>query len=66
MLQGPTLANAIENVPVIIQYWDENDKLIYFKSPIGKGIIGKSKGDLVEIYTPAGVKNFEIVDVKYI
>ena len=41
-------------------------KLIYFKSPIGKGLIGKNKGDLVEINTPAGLKNFEIKDVKYI
>ena len=41
-------------------------KLIYFKSPIGKGLIGKNKNDLVEIKTPAGTKNFEIVDVKYI
>ena len=45
---------------------DLKKKLIYFKSPIGKGLIGKSKGDLVEINTPAGVKNFEIKDVKYV
>ena len=45
---------------------DLKNKLIYFKSPIGKGLIGKSKNDLVEIITPAGVKNFEIIDVKYI
>ena len=42
------------------------NKLIYFKSPIGKGLIGKTKGDLVEVNTPAGLKNFEIKDVKYI
>ena len=42
------------------------EKLIYFQSPIGKGLIGKIKGDLVEIKTPSGIKNFEIVDVKYI
>ena len=42
------------------------EKLIFFQSPIGKGLIGKNKGDLVEIKTPAGVKNFEIKDVKYI
>ena len=41
-------------------------KLIFFQSPIGKGLIGKNKNDLVEISTPAGVKNFEIIDVKYI
>ena len=45
---------------------DLKNKLIYFKSPIGKGLIGKNKGDLVEIDTPAGKKNFEIKDVKYI
>jgi len=45
---------------------DIKNKLIYFKSPIGKGLIGKNKGDLVEITTPNGVKNFEIFDVKYV
>ena len=45
---------------------DLKKKLLYFKSPIGKGLIGKSKGDLVEVSTPAGVKNFEIIEVKYI
>tara|TARA_B100000035_G_scaffold97360_1_gene82570 strand:- start:135 stop:611 length:477 start_codon:yes stop_codon:yes gene_type:complete len=45
---------------------DLKEKLIYFKSPIGKGLIGKNKNDLVEINTPAGTKNFEIKDVKYI
>ena len=45
---------------------DIKNKLIYFKSPIGKGLIGKNKGDLVEIKTPAGTKNFEVKDVKYI
>ena len=45
---------------------DLNQKLLYFKSPIGKGLIGKNKGDLVEVSTPAGIKNFEIIDVKYI
>ena len=44
---------------------DLKKKLIYFKSPIGKGLIGKNKKDLVEIKTPAGTKNFEIIDVKY-
>ena len=45
---------------------DLKKKLIYFMSPIGKGLIGKNKSDLVEIRTPAGIKNFEIKDVKYI
>ena len=45
---------------------DLKKKLIYFKSPIGKGLIGKNKKDFVEIITPSGTKNFEIIDVKYI
>tara|TARA_Y100001960_G_scaffold324420_1_gene404760 strand:- start:299 stop:775 length:477 start_codon:yes stop_codon:yes gene_type:complete len=45
---------------------DLKKKLIYYKSPIGKGLIGKNIKDLVEVQTPAGVKNFEVKDVKYI
>ena len=45
---------------------DLKKKLIYYRSPIGKGLIGKNKNDLVKINTPAGIKNFEIKDVKYI
>ena len=45
---------------------DLKKKLIFFQSPIGRGLIGKNKNDLVEITTPAGIKNFEIKDVKYV
>ena len=45
---------------------DLKKKLIYFRSPIGKGLIGKNKGDLIEVNTPAGIKNFGIKEVKYI
>ena len=45
---------------------DLKKKLIYYKYPIGQGLIGKNKNDLVEIKTPAGEKNFAINDVKYI
>ena len=45
---------------------DLKKKLIYFQSPVRKGLIGKNKSDLVEIKTPSGTKNFEIKDVKYI
>ena len=39
---------------------------IYFRSPIGKALIGKEKKELVTVATPSGEKNFEIKDVKYI
>jgi len=45
---------------------DIKKKLIFYKSPIGKGLIGKNKNDLVEIKTPTGLKNFEVKDVKYV
>ncbi len=45
---------------------DLKKKLIFFQSPVGKGLIGKNKNDLVEVSTPARVKNFKIIDVKYI
>ena len=34
---------------------DLKNKLIFFQSPIGKGLIGKNKNDLVEITTPSGI-----------
>ncbi|HZZ91693.1 MAG TPA: transcription elongation factor GreA [Usitatibacter sp.] len=38
---------------------------ISYSSPIAKGLIGKFSGDVAEIRTPGGVKQFEIVDVRY-
>ena len=40
--------------------------LIYFKSPMGKSLIGKNEGDLVNVITPSGEKSFEIIKVEYI
>ena len=45
---------------------DMTKNYIYFRSPIGKGLIGKKKKDLVTVITPSGEKNFEIIEVKYI
>ena len=38
---------------------------ISYSSPIAKALIGKSSGDVAEVRTPGGVKEFEIVDVRY-
>ena len=40
--------------------------LIYFKSPIGKALIGKSTEDMVVVVTPSGDKTFEVLNIKYI
>ena len=45
---------------------DMTKNYIYFRSPIGKALIGKNKKDLVTVNTPSGEKKFEITEVKYI
>jgi transcription elongation factor GreA len=32
-------------------------------SPVGKGLLGKSVGDIADIQTPAGVIQFEIIEI---
>ncbi len=45
---------------------DLKKNLIFFKSPIGKALIGKDKGEIVSVSTPSGERNFEILNVEYI
>ena len=45
---------------------DIEKNYIYFRSPIGKALIGKNKEDLITVTTPSGEKNFQIMKVKYI
>ncbi|HTC63806.1 MAG TPA: transcription elongation factor GreA [Candidatus Saccharimonadales bacterium] len=40
--------------------------LISTTSPIGKALLGKNVGDEVQVQTPAGIKEFEIVRLKTI
>ena len=39
---------------------------ISISSPIARALIGKERDDVVEVQTPGGVRNLEIVEVKYI
>ncbi len=45
---------------------DIKKNLIFYKSPIGKSLIGKNKGEMVSVNTPSGERSFEILDVEYI
>ena len=45
---------------------DIKKNLIFFKSPIGKALIGKKKEEMVTVNTPSGERNFEILNVEYI
>lgn len=39
---------------------------ISITSPTARALIGKYAGDLVEVMTPGGVREYEILDVKYV
>ena len=45
---------------------DATKNYIYFRSPMGKALIGKKKKEMITVTTPSGEKNFEITEVKYI
>ena len=39
------------------------EKKISIESPIGKGLVGKSVGDIAEVEVPAGIIPFEILEI---
>ncbi|MEJ6708842.1 MAG: transcription elongation factor GreA [Amylibacter sp.] len=45
---------------------DIDRNLLNIRSPIARALIGKEEGDSVEVRTPGGTKNYEIVSVKFI
>ena len=64
------LMDTEEKKPVTYQIVGEDEadikaNKISYSSPISKAIIGKYSGDVVEVRTPGGVKELEIVDVRY-
>ena len=45
---------------------DIKDGKISISSPIARALIGKYAGDVAEVRAPAGVREYEILDVRYI
>lgn len=43
-----------------------NEGRISIDSPLAKALIGKNKGDNIEVTTPRGTKYYEIVSVEYV
>jgi transcription elongation factor GreA len=39
---------------------------ISISSPIARGLIGRSEGDVAEVMAPGGIKEYEVIEVKYI
>lgn len=64
-----TNTNTDEEVTYRIVGDDEADiknGLISVNSPIARGLVGKEVDDVVNITTPGGVVEFEIIDVEYV
>lgn len=60
--------DARERVKYQIVGDDEGDiksGLISVSSPIARALIGKSEGDVVEVVTPGGTREYEVLDVSY-
>ena len=51
------IMGSIESDPTIGQISNE--------SPTGKALIGKAKGDLVEVSTPAGTLKYQVLSISY-
>ena len=45
---------------------DVKKKLLSISAPLARALIGKSKGDSVEVSTPVGEKAYEILSIEYI
>ena len=45
---------------------DIKNNMISISSPIARALIGKEEGDIAEVDTPGGIRELEIIEVKYI
>ena len=41
------------------------EKKLAVSSPIGKGLLGKKKGEIAQVETPSGMVAFEVLDISY-
>ena len=59
------IKNAMQMTYTLVEENEANlkDKKISVDSPMGKGLLGKSKGDVADVQTPAGIIQFEIIDI---
>jgi len=40
--------------------------MIAVSSPIARALIGKEEGEVATVKAPAGIREYEIVDIKYV
>lgn len=68
ILSKVTIKNVVNNAEMQYTLVAENEadlkeKKISVDSPIGKGLLGKVKGDIADVQTPNGIMKFEIIDI---
>jgi len=68
LLSKVTIKNPKNNMEMTYAVVSESEanlaeKKISASSPIGKGLLGKKVGEVVEIQIPNGIVNFEIIDI---
>jgi len=44
---------------------DIRDNRISVSSPVARALIGKTEGDVVEVHAPAGMREYEILTIRY-
>lgn len=58
--------NQKQKYQIVGQYEADLERgLISFISPLAKALIGKNKGDIVDVVTPKGDKSYEILEVSF-
>jgi transcription elongation factor GreA len=59
------MSNAMEIEYTLVAENEADIKVrkISIDSPIGKGLLGKKVGEIVDIHTPGGLLQFEIIDI---
>ncbi len=45
---------------------DIKANLISVSSPVARALIGKSEGDVVEVRAPSGVREYEVIGIRYV
>lgn len=68
ILSKVKIKNLNNNMTLDYQLVAENEadlktKKLSIESPIGRGLLGKALGDIVEITIPSGLAKFEILDI---
>jgi transcription elongation factor GreA len=68
ILSKVTIKNIKNGMQVQYTLVAENEadlkaKKVSMDSPLGKGLLGKSIGDIADVQTPGGIIQFEVVDI---